>query len=90
LRYISTAQPCPTSIQAYPNGQFDALVVFESDFLLEVAGVDGGLLVVVELVVDELERNGCFAHSSLAEHHNLENRNIHFLINIFILILITP
>lgn len=48
----------------YPNGESDGLAVTQCDVLLEIAGVDGGLLVVVEAAVYEFEGHGCFADSA--------------------------
>lgn len=63
-RCIFPDQPYPTSTLAYPYCKAHSLAVLERDVLFEVAGVDGGFLIFVELAVHELQRHGCFAHAT--------------------------
>lgn len=51
-------------MRGYPDGKFDLLSVVEGDFFFEVAGVDGGLLLVIEFVFDVLEGDGSFTDSA--------------------------
>ena len=48
----------------YPDGEFDLLFVVEFNFFLEVAGIDGFLLFLIELVANEFDGDGCFSYSS--------------------------
>lgn len=49
-----------------PNGEFDVFIIVVGEFevLLEIAGIDGGGLVIVELIPGVFESHGCFAHST--------------------------
>ena len=51
----------------YPDGQFDVEFVGKYYFFFEIAGIDGGVLILIELVVDVFERDGCFANSACVD-----------------------
>ena len=49
---ISPDRQCPAYKDLYPYRQFDRLLVLQQYFLLEVAGIDGGLLIFIKLILD--------------------------------------